>query len=283
MNQLFVNNLTVIDFSYFDYQRGILGESWQVNIELSGDLNEQGMLFDFGHVKKQIKELIDTHLDHCFVISQQVKNLFTKTESGICELSWRNVMGYYQHISPADSVVVIDAKTITPKSISEYLEAIILKSLPTNVSGIKISLEEETIEGAYYHYSHGLKKHEGNCQRIVHGHRSRIEIYENHKRNFTLEDYWAACFRNIYIGTREDISKELEIDNKPHITFSYEAAQGHFSVTLPKKRVYLIDSDSTVELIAQHIAQSCFDKEPSNYYKVKAFEGIGKGAIASTN
>jgi len=282
MNQLFVNNLTVIDFSYFDYQRGILGESWQVNVELNGELNDQGMLFDFGLVKKQIKEIIDTHLDHCFLISKQVKNLSVKIESGICELNWKNVMGHYRHISPENSVVVIDAKTITPKSISDYLEEIILKSLPANVTGIKLNLEEEAIDGAYYHYSHGLKKHEGNCQRIVHGHRSRIEILENHKRNFTLEDYWAACFRNIYIGTREDIKEELEIDNKPHITFSYEANQGHFSVTLPKKRVYLIDSDSTVELIAQHIAQSCLNKAPNNYYTVKAFEGIGKGARATT-
>lgn len=280
MNQLFVNNLSVVDFSYFDYKRGILGESWVVNIELSGELNSLGMVFDFSFVKKKIKSIIDEELDHRFVISKSVKNLSIEQNSEICTLNWKNVMGSYQHISPPNSVLILDSKTITPKSISKYLEEIILKSLPDNISKASITLTEEIIEGAYYHYSHGLKKHDGNCQRIVHGHRSKIEIYENHQRDTTLEDYWSACFRNIYIGSQEDVIKEFDIEKKSHITFSYESKQGKFSVTLPKKRVYLIESDTTVELIAEHIAQSCFAKKSNNHYRVKAFEGVDKGAVA---
>jgi 6-pyruvoyl-tetrahydropterin synthase len=282
MNQLFVNNLSVIDFSYFDYQRGILGESWIVDIVLSGELDDQGMVFDFGHVKKKIKSIIDEELDHRFVISAQAKNLEVKRTEGQCELNWQNVMGSYQHISPESSVLVMDVKTINPKSVATYLQDIILKDLPDNVSTVEIILTQEHIDGAYYHYSHGLKKHDGNCQRIVHGHRSRIEIFENHQRNTTLEDYWAACFRNIYIGTQTDINKQFDIDSKPHITFSYEANQGQFSVTLPEKRVYIIESDSTVELIASHIADKCSQMKPNNHYLVKAYEGVGKGAIATS-
>lgn len=282
MNQLFVNNLTVIDFSYFDNQRGILGESWNVDIELSGELDNQGMVFDFGHVKKKIKSIIDNELDHRFVITTHAKNFELKQTGTDCELNWQNVMGTYQHISPKDAILVLDIKTVNLKSIASYLETVILKELPDNIKGISIKLSQEEIDGAYYHYSHGLKKHDGNCQRIVHGHRSKIEIYENHQRNQTLEDYWSACFRNIYIGTREDISAESVIDNKDHITFSYKAQQGAFSVTLPKKRVYIIDSDTTVELIADHIAKACTEKKPNNHYRVKAFEGIGKGSIATS-
>jgi len=282
MNQLFVNNLSVIDFSYFDNQRGILGESWIVDIELSGELDEQGMVFDFGHVKKKIKSIIDLELDHRFVISKQAKNLDVKVSEGKCELNWNNVMGNYQHISPESSVLVLDVKTINTKTIANYLQEIIHQALPENISKVSITLTQEYIEGAYYHYSHGLKKHDGNCQRIVHGHRSKIEIYENHQRNATLEDYWSACFRNIYIGSQDDVTNELAIDSRAHITFAYTALQGDFSVTLPKKRVYLIESDSTVELIAEHIAKSCAEKQPNNHYRVKAFEGVGKGAIASS-
>jgi len=280
MNQLFVNNLSVIDFSYYDFQRGILGESWIVDIVLSGELDDQGMVFDFGHVKKQIKQIIDEELDHRFVISAQAKNLEVKQDKGVCELNWKNVMGSYQHISPESAVLVLDVKTINTKTVAAYLETIILNALPDNVSKVELSLSEEHIDGAYYHYSHGLKKHDGNCQRIVHGHRSKIEIFENHQRNFDLEDYWAACFRNIYIGTQEDIVEEFDIDGKAHVTFAYRAQQGKFSVTLPAKRVYLIDSDSTVELIAQHVALRCKEMKPANHYRVNAYEGVGKGSIA---
>lgn len=280
MNQLFVNDLTVIDFSYFDSQRGILGESWSVDIELSGELDEQGMVFDFGHVKKAIKNIIDEEVDHRFLISSQTKGLDIKETRNRFELSWENVMGNYRHSSPKDAVVIMDVKTINKKSVAKYLTDKITEALPDNVSKVSIELNEEHIEGAYYHYSHGLKKHEGNCQRIVHGHRSSIEIYENHQRNPELENYWAACFRNIYIGSSEDLKNEELIDGKQHMTFSYKANQGTFSVTLPSKRVYIIETDSTVELIATHIAQQCAKANPSNHYKIKAFEGIGKGAIA---
>ena len=51
MSRLFVDNLTVLDFSYFHPTRGVVGESWIVDVELVGDLNDEGMVFDFGHVK----------------------------------------------------------------------------------------------------------------------------------------------------------------------------------------------------------------------------------------
>jgi 6-pyruvoyl-tetrahydropterin synthase len=280
MNRLFVQNLTVIDFSYFDTQRGILGESWIVDIELEGELDDQGMVFDFGHVKKRIKQLIDEEIDHRFVISSQIKSLQIEETQRKLSLNWDSVMGHYSHTSPKNAVVLLDTKTINIKSVTAHLEKVIKPALPGNVSSLKLHLYEEAIDGAYYHYSHGLKKHLGNCQRIVHGHRSRIEILENHQRNHDLEDYWSACFRNAYIGTREDIKSEKLIDGKGHTTFEYSADQGKFSVTLPTKRVYIIESDSTVELIAAHIADACKAKEPGNHYLIKAFEGVGKGAIA---
>jgi len=280
MNRLFVQNLTVIDFSYFDAQRGILGESWLVDIELQGELDEQGMVFDFGHVKKKIKQIIDEELDHRFVVSSQLKSLKVEQTQRKVHLAWESQMGCFEHESPKDAVVILDAKTVNPTSIANYLVEQIKPALPDNVTGISLRLYEESIEGAFYRYSHGLKKHLGNCQRIVHGHRSRIEIWENHQRSNTLEDYWAACFRNIYIGTQEDVKSVVDIKGKSHTCFAYTAEQGRFKLTMPSKRVYLIETDSTVELIAAHIADQCIKNNPNNHYLVKAFEGVGKGAIA---
>ena len=59
MSELFVQRLTVLDFSYLDVERGLVGESWQADIVLQGDLDAQGMVLDFGDVKKITQKLFD--------------------------------------------------------------------------------------------------------------------------------------------------------------------------------------------------------------------------------
>ncbi|MBV8063608.1 MAG: 6-carboxytetrahydropterin synthase, partial [Nevskia sp.] len=68
MTTLFVEQLTVIDCAFLDAQRGLVGESWIVDIELDGDLDEQSMLLDFGEVKKRLKRALDSSADHTLVV-----------------------------------------------------------------------------------------------------------------------------------------------------------------------------------------------------------------------
>ena len=68
MSTLFVNKLTNIDFSFLDPYQGLVGESWLLDIQLDGSLNEEGMVLDFGLVKKAVREYVDTVIDHCLVV-----------------------------------------------------------------------------------------------------------------------------------------------------------------------------------------------------------------------
>ena len=102
------------------------------------------------------------------------------------------------HRSPSDAVLLIDNEAVTPEAVSGYLVDQFEKVLPKNVDGVSVALRTEIIPSAYYHYSHGLKKHRGNCQRIAHGHRSKIEIFVNNQRDEQLEKEWATRLEDIY-------------------------------------------------------------------------------------
>lgn len=282
MAALFVDQLTVIDFAYFHPARGIVGESWIVDIVLEGDLDDQGMVFDFGDVKKQIKIAIDNSVDHKFVVAKNYAKLEISeaNDSLLLEIQDDNHQ-WYRHQSPAEAVALVDSENVTMDAVKKLLIKECKKVVPENVTKIDLQLSEENIKGAYYHYAHGLKKHLGDCQRIAHGHRSQIHIFENGERSSQLETYWAEKWRDIYIATEEDLAKELVIDGIEYYHFDYVSQQGDFSLTLPKKHCHLMTNDSTVELIAAHIAKNLKLKKPRSKITIKAFEGVKKGAIAS--
>ena len=180
------------------------------------------------------------------------------------------------HSSPDDALCKINSDIIDRESVRQFLVNLIKPQLPNNVTELNLVLRQEDDYAFFYRYSHGLKKHDGNCQRIAHGHRSRIQIWENNKRSRTWEQYWADKFEDIYIGTREDIVSS----DSNRTCFEYQAPQGKFMLELENECIHLIEYDSTVECIAQHIAEEIHKQHPKSSIKVKAFEGVKKGAVA---
>ena len=277
MPTLFVDNLTVIDFSYACPQRGIVGASWIVDIVLEGGLDEQGMVFDFGNVKKTIKQHIDEQYDHKLWLNKSLPDfrcLINGKERGY---SWLNDQGeLFRHRSPTSAVLELNLPAIAHQHLSAHIEQSLSTLLPRNVTAVGINLRDEVIHGANYCYTHGLQKHDGNCQRIAHGHRSRIEISRRGTRDAELEKAWAEKWQDIYIATREHIVSEENGTTR----LAYQAPQGEFELWLPSRQVYIIDTESTVENIAAYIHQSLSTEFPRKHISVRAFEGVAKGAIA---
>jgi 6-pyruvoyl-tetrahydropterin synthase len=281
--RLFVDNLTVIDFSYLDTKRGVVGESWIVDIELAGDLDDQGMVFDFGHVKKQIKQFIDAEIDH---------RLLVPTDSSGCKTDHINTHlavkfplesgEVISHQSPKDAVLLIEAASIDSKKIAIDLQKRIKAFLPDNVTEVLVTLRNEDIPDAFYHYTHGLQKHLGQCQRIAHGHRSRIEIYVNNSRDRQLEAQWAERLKDSYIATESHIVDQCEVNDIPHTSMTYTAQQGDFAITLPSAKIFTMPTESTVENIASYLAH-IISKENKIDVRVKAYEGPDKGAFGEAN
>lgn len=279
---LFVDNLTNVDFSFLDPQRGLLGETYLANISLHGDLDEQGMVCDFGTVKKIVRHWLDTELDHRLAVPVRSPNISIIDEGDFLNIRWQFGAAdqFLQTRSPRDAIALVDAETLTPHSVAQWCISQLKSLFPESVAKLELSFNSEEISGASYHYSHGLKKHLGNCQRIAHGHRSRIDIWENGIKSPELEQRWAERWRDIYIGTRTDV-KSMPVHNSiDYYHFAYVSQQGPFELTIPQACCYLIDTDTTVELIAQHFAQVTKAERPNSTIRVKAFEGINKGAIA---
>lgn len=279
MSALFVDALTVIDFTYLHATRGLVGESWIVDLELHGKLDAQGMVLDFGAVKRAVKNEIDRLADHRLLLPAAMPGL------EIVTLPDDNLRITYsrgdEHLlveCPPTAVLQLAAVDMHPQALVAFLTVALRNVVPANVERIVIRLREEAIDGAYYHYSHGLRKHDGACQRIAHGHRSRIEIEENGVRHRELEQRWATLFRDIYIGTTDDLAYT---PSTGHVRFAYISHEGRYLLELHRNRVYLIDTDSTVEQIAQHIASALRHDNPQRRYRVKAYEGVAKGAIGS--
>lgn len=280
MNRLFVENLTVIDFAYLHARRGLVGESWIVDVELAGELDEQGMVFDFSSVKKTIKRVIDETVDHCLAYPSEATNL-SVVLGDQCRLRWTLEDGsHIEHRSPLEAICPVPASEISQRAVAALLEEALHAVLPSNVIEVNLTLREEVIEGPYYHYVHGLKKHLGNCQRIAHGHRSRIRALRDGQRDLELETDWAQRWEDIYVGTEEDIAESFVEDDTSYLRFCYQANQGEFELVIPQDRVYLIETDSTVEWLADYLANAGKLRHPGSRIRVQAFEGVGKGAIA---
>ena len=280
---LFVDNLTNVDFSYLHPKRGVVGETWLASIVLEGALDEQGMVCDFGIVKKTLRNWLDQTIDHSLLVPQKSPALSYQQTDDQIALDWayhRKETSNRHCVSPSEAITLIDSDTVSPESVADWCIKQLRSLLPDTIDKIQLTFKPEMIQHHYYHYSHGLKKHDGNCKRIAHGHRSTIEIYQGNQRDHDQESDWCKQWADIYIGSKEDLTKVSRKESIEYYTFAYTAQQGDFKLTLPASHCYLIDTDSTVEFIAQHIAQSLKIKQPESDYKVRAFEGIGKGAIA---
>ncbi|NMH58481.1 6-carboxytetrahydropterin synthase [Alteromonas ponticola] len=289
--QLFVNDLTVMDFSYLCHERGMVGESWIVDVILDGELNEESMVQDFGIVKKNLKRLIDEYVDHKLLVPAEHSATTVINSGDESEVEVRFQCADARQIMlrcPAEAYAFIYSDTVTMASVGDYLKEIIATHLPDNVDNITLNLRTEIIDVPYYHYTHGLKKHDGNCQRIAHGHRSRIDLFSNDKVDQQSQKNWAERWADIYIATEEDLvdisSRKItgQIDNaSDYWCFAYESSQGYFELIMHKSACEVITTDSTVECLAQFIYEQQKQRLPDSKIKVIAYEGVGKGAMVA--
>lgn len=272
---LFVNHLTHLDVSIWSPVHGLTGMSWLVNATLEGELGDDGMLLDFGEVKPWIKRVLDAGPDHTLLVPEYADGVTVKLDDKRCTLDTQ--YPYAMRLeTPPEAVTALPTAEVSEADILAHCEALLNAQRPPNVSRVTLTLSAETIDGAAFGYSHGLKRHLGNCQRIAHGHRSRLEIYQHGQRVPQLEQQWSDWLNHRYLIEAEDIA---ETSQYGQVLYRYLSAQGTFSLSLPESRTAVLKVPTTIENIAQWLADKVAAQtgEPT---RTVVFEGISKGATA---
>jgi len=281
MARLFVEQLCALDFARLDGECGLLGDTWLVDVELEGSLDDQGMVFDFGSVKPVVKSIVDATVDHRLLVPRRHSGLRIEESEGGLEIWFPVGERTIYHRSPPGAVCLLETEAVTPDAVSRHLQEKLRPALPASVTGISLGLREERISGPWYRYVHGLHQHQGSCQHIAHGHRSRIEILRDGRRCEATERWLADRWRDIYLGCRSDLVEEVERNGVRYYRFAYRASRGNFALEIDADHCELLASESTVECIAEYILGLLKARDRGTSYRVRAYEGVNKGAIAS--
>jgi 6-pyruvoyl-tetrahydropterin synthase len=292
---LFYDHVTVLDYAYLDDHLGVVGNSLVVNVEFIGRTDEEGVVFDFSHAKKKVKEIIDRDCDHRLVIPQGLASY--QNNKVHMEYSFGHDDKALSYTAPEEAVCEIPYAHVSDENLLAHLESLVLKEMPETVTAVKLSFTKEELTGndVFFNYTHGLKEHYGNCQRLLHGHRSTIKVLVNGKRDYEQErkfvqEYFSG---NIHFCLWDNVVNKAEIQdiaksdspvgrftNLPSVQIKYESNQGVFEGSLPGDTVYFMQEETTVENLSIHFCKLAKENLKNSYDSVTvlAYEGIAKGS-----
>ncbi len=274
MFSLFIEDLTILDCAIWHPLRGAIGYSWIVGIEFIGATTDEGVVFDFSLAKKFAKKIIDSTADHGFICP-------TKHTQYIGAENWtfEHQNGFYYN-APTQAFMVLDivnTESIVAALQSKILEKCLMEKDCGTLEEVRITLTEENDKDAvYFNYVHGLKQHYGNCQRLIHGHRSTIKVWINEERSPVHEKYLAALYHDKHLAIADNTSSEGDI-----IVVEYEAKQGKFTGRFDANKVLILPYETTIENISKFSAETLKNDFPElrkSVVTVAAYEGIGKGS-----
>ena len=292
---LFVRDVGKIDCALFDPSLGVVGQSWYVDVWLTGALDENGFVFDFSPLKSLIKQTLASTLDHSLIIPVQSQSVqYGESELGERWILKSRARGEsketkWEYLCPKGAVFPVHSVSLKTNVIETEFSRILRHRLPSTVMGLSVKLRDEAIAPteASYRYTHGIQGHNGLCQRLFHGHRSRVEVFIGDERRPDLEHYLAREIfnSNIHIASLNQIKAgQGEVGHRGStdspVTLSFAGTLGSYEATLPANRLFFVESETSIEAIARELARVVKrDEKTQDVVKVIAYEGIDKGAI----
>ena len=269
---LFMEDVTVLDYAYFDAATGARGDTLVVDVELGGELDANGFVFDFGKAKRAIKGAIDRDIDHRAVVPRRAAGLVIEQTRDRVHVRYGGV----DYSAPDSALAFIDAVTITRESIAAHIEHLVRPHMPANVRTIDVHLHPDARAqlAPSFCYTHGLRAHDGNCQRLLHGHCGTFHTTWDGKADTELAQWLARRFDGAHFAAQRDVRGSL---------VAYVAEQGAFDLVMPHGRVVAIDAEPSIENLTRIAFETVVNERhlDGNRLVVSAYEGSRKGACFS--
>lgn len=271
MPQIFIHDVTLLDLAILTQDDGAKGKSWHVDVCLEGQKNSSGMLFDFSFAKQQIKSILDEQFDHKLHVDAD--RVLSITDSKIkisCPKS-----SFYLETYPSAVQVWEHADLENHSFLEQKIEEALIQKMPKNIHRIDVALKPHNskISDCFFQFTHSLCSHCGNCQRF-HGHSSFIQIYRNGILDQEKSRSIAQALNHKYLIWEN----HLVASKQDHIcSIQYTGSQGEIFLSLPEEKVILLNCESTIENIAEHIYKTFCDRDPN--IQIRVYEGLAKGAV----
>lgn len=264
---MYIDDLTAIDFSVYD-GKDIKGDSISLSVMVTGEENETGMISDFGKIKPRLKHICDEEVDHRLVCDPR----YLTTQNGISVGEFPVSCGTINARGP--SVMFCAIPMVADDYVADiqhYLMTKFSQAMPE----FEFEIELSRSKTASFQYNHGLKLHDGNCQRIIHGHSSDLDIQINGEACLKSHDWIASTLNGKHFFNHSDV-----VLGEDSATVRYSASQGDFEVQLPQQLVEVIQGEPSIENISKHIAKRVEEYNPDAYsVRVRVSEGLSKGAV----
>ena len=285
---LFVESLTTLDSSYASLEHGLSGITYIVDLEITGETNSEGMLLDFGVVKKTIKQQLEDWADHLLLIPEDLPGLVRQPLDDKRRYThwFDQQQNLWAHQGPEISTRFIPGDKICPTRLGQYLENKLINHWQSkHVQAISLQLRQEP-GVAMFEYSHGLRLHKGACQRIAHGHRSKVQAFDQEGFNQQISNELAAWLDHKYLVDQHNVSQKafpiLGLDQPidDQVFVAYQAPEGYYQLSAPNQQCIWMNSEVTIENIAKFLLQHCHQLGYEQIESIRVYEGLKKGAIA---
>lgn len=290
VSSIFLSDLTVVDHGYIDNKGRVIGGSFNPGFIITGSIDPiENVVVDFSTIKKDVKGLIDRHIDNIYENGFDHKIWFIEGYSlgtiGSSDHANRYVIKTpaVELEIPADAIKYIKQIGHDINYSIEYigiqLAAYVKKYLSEKYPLINVNVEcfnninihtiNKEYPYEYFTYSHGLKDSTSyGCQNNSHGHLSFIQ-HSDVRVVYTI----AAELNNVIFINKDNIVFE---DNET-LDIRYTTTRGLFFASYNKalNKIIVLPNETTIEHLAEYI------KHRFGITDFYVSEGLSKGTFIS--